>query len=224
MPGVHRRSFVSDAREGFRYISSKRGLLYLTVSAGLLNLLFAMTAPFLVIYAAKALDGGALVYGSLLAAYAIGLGPGALLVGRTRAVAFAGKVWCFTGFLEGIAILILALSDSVVIALAASLAIGMLSGYGNVTWLSTVQLIVPSEMQGRYFGVDQLGSFVVVPVGQVAGALVIQTLGIRADFLVAAIGASVISLTFLLSSEMRGLRYVGPDKVSSNQPQSSRIA
>jgi MFS transporter, DHA3 family, macrolide efflux protein len=218
-PSLHRRSFVSDVGEGIRYISSKRGLLYLTVSAGFLNLFFAMMTPFVVVYAAKALNGGAPVYGSLLAAYAIGLGPGALMVGRTRAVAFAGKVWGFTGFLEGIAILILALSGSFVIALAAFLGIGILSGYGNVTWLSAVQLIVPSETQGRYFGVDQLGSFVVVPVGQVIGALVIQTLGIRADFLASAIGASLISLGFLLSREMRGLGYVGPDmQVSSNQP------
>ena len=213
-PTSHRASFVSDVREGIGYIASEKGLLYLTVSAGFLNLFFAMMTPFLVVYAAKVLDGGAPVYGALLAAYAIGLGPGALMVGRTRAVAFAGKVWAVTGFLEGLLILVLALSGNLVVALGASLAIGILSGYGNVTWLSTVQLIVPSGMQGRYFGVDQLGSFVVVPVGQVLGALVIQTLGIRLDFLTTAVGVSVISLGFLLSNEMRGLGYVGPDRVA----------
>lgn len=209
-PATYRSSFVSDVREGIRFIASQKGLLYLTVSAGLLNLFFAMMTPFVVVYAAKVLNGGALVYGSLLAAYAIGLGPGALMVGRTRAVAFAGKVWGITAFLEGLAILVIALSGSFIIALVAFLGIGALSGYGNVTWLSTVQLVVPSEMQGRYFGVDQLGSFVVVPVGQVLGAVMIQTLGIRADFLTTAIGASVTSLGFLLSREMRGLRYVAP--------------
>jgi hypothetical protein len=47
---------------------------------------------------------------------------------------------------------------------------------------------VPTELQGRYFGVDQLGTFAVVPVGQVLGALTIQTLGVEVDFLVVAAG------------------------------------
>ena len=47
---------------------------------------------------------------------------------------------------------------------------GFILGYGNAAWLSFVQLAVPREMQGRYFGVDQLGSLGVIPVGQVAGA------------------------------------------------------
>lgn len=85
-----RKSFVSDAADGVRYIASSKGLLYLTVSAGFINLFFAMMAPFIVVYGSDVLKGGAVVYGSLLAAFAIGMGPGALLVGRTKAVAYAG--------------------------------------------------------------------------------------------------------------------------------------
>jgi hypothetical protein len=161
------------------------------------------------VYAARVLDGGAAIYGSLLAAFAIGLGPGALLVGRTNAVASAGKVWLGTGFFEGVAFLLLALTGIFPFALVLFFSIGVLSGYGNVTWLSTVQLIVPSEMQGRYFGVDQLGSFAVVPIGQVLGASVIQLLGIRSDFLIVAGGVCAVSLLFLISKEMRALRYSG---------------
>lgn len=207
---VHRSGFVSDVRQGIRYLFSERGLLHLTVSAGLLNLFFAMVTPFVAVYSARQLDGGAVVYGLLLGAYAIGLGPGALLVGRTRAVAHAGKIWGITGFLEGLAIVVLALTGNLVVALSALLVTGVLSGYGNVTWLSAVQLIVPTEMQGRYFGVDQLGSFVAVPVGQLLGAALVQTHGVRVDFLAAAIAVSIISLGFLLSKEMRGLGYDVP--------------
>jgi len=202
-----RKSFVSDAADGVRYIYSNKGLLYLTVSAGFLNLFFAMITPFIVLYAANALNGGAVVYGSLLAALAIGMGPGALLVGRTKAVAYAGYVWGATGILAGVAILLLAFTRSFIVALALFLVIGILSGYGNVTWLSVVQLIVPSEMQGRYFGVDQLGSFAVMPVGQVMGAFIIQSLSIQIDFLITAAGICVTSLAFFLSKEMRAVGY-----------------
>jgi len=199
--------FVSDAADGIRYISSNKGLLYLTVSAGFLNLFIAMLSPFIVVYAANALNGGAVVYGSLLAAMAIGMGPGALLVGRTKAVAHAGVIWGATGLLFGVAILSLTFTRSFIVALALFLAVGVISGYANVTWLSVVQLIVPSEMQGRYFGVDQLGSFAVIPVGQVIGAFIIQSLSIQTDFLIAAVGVCVTSFVFLLSKEMRSVGY-----------------
>jgi hypothetical protein len=67
-------------------------------------------------------------------------------------------------------------------------------------------------MQGRYFGVDQLGSFAVVPVGQVVGAFLITVNGVQFDYLVAAFGILVSSGIFLLSGEMRGLRYDGPGR------------
>lgn len=207
LPTAGRKSFLSDTAEGIRYLSSNKGLLYLTISAGFLNLFFAMVSPFIVVYADKVLDGGALVYGSLLAVFAIGVGVGAILVGRMNAVSRAGKIWGLTGFFEGTAVLFIALTKSFVLALVLFIVLGILSGYGNVTWLSAVQLIVPSEMQGRYFGVDQLGSFAVVPIGQVLGALIIQAMSIQIDFLIVAVGACVTSLAFLFLKELRALGF-----------------
>jgi DHA3 family macrolide efflux protein-like MFS transporter len=204
---VERKSFIEDARDGIGYLISQKGLLYLTLSAGLVNLFFGMVTPFVVVYAANALGGGASTYGLLLALFAIGLGPGALLVGKTGAVSVAGKVWVVSGFLSGIMVLLLALTSSLVLALALFFALGVLTGYATVTWLSAVQLLVPSEMQGRYFGVDQLGSFAAIPVGQVIGALVIQSSSVQYDFLVAAVGMCLASLGFLASNDLRALGY-----------------
>ena len=202
-----RKGFVSDATDGVKYITSNKGLLYLTVSAGFINLFFAMMIPFVVIYATNVLNGGVTAYGSLLAAFAVGMAPGALLVGRTKAVAYAGIVWGATGLLAGAAMLLSAFTRSFIVAFVLFLAVGVISGYANVTWLSAVQLIVPSEMQGRYFGVDQLGSFAVMPVGQVLGAFIIQSVSVQTDFLVAAVGTCVISLVFLFSKDMRAVGY-----------------
>jgi len=202
-----RKGFTSDAADGVKYIYSNKGLLYLTLSAGFINLFFAMLTPFVVVYAADALNGGATVYGSLLAAFALGMGPGALLVGRTKAIAYAGIIWGVTGLLAGAAILFMTFTRSFIIALALFLIVGIISGYANVTWLSAVQLIVPSEMQGRYFGVDQLGSFAVMPVGQVIGAFIIESLSIQTDLLIAAVGICVTSFVFLLSKEMRAVGF-----------------
>ena len=109
----------------------------------------------------------------------------------------------------------LALAPSEYVAFTAAFGLGFVLGYSNTTWLSVVQLIVPTEMQGRYFGVDQLGSFAVVPVGQVVGAFLITVNGVQFDYLVAAFGILVSSAIFLLSGEMRGLRYNGPARTDS---------
>ncbi len=203
-------SFLSDAVDGVRYLVRWRGLLYITVSAALMNLFFAMMTTFIVVYAARVLSGGAFVYGALLSLFGLGFAPGALLVGRTNAVRSAGLVWGVSGVAAGAFAFVLALAPSEYVAFTAAFGLGFVSGYSNTTWLSVVQLIVPTEMQGRYFGVDQLGSFAVVPVGQVVGAFLITVNGVQFDYLVAAFGILVSSAIFLLSGEMRGLRYNGP--------------
>lgn len=207
---ARKSSFLSDAAEGVRYLVRWRGLLYITVSAALMNLFFAMMTTFIVVYTARVLGGGAFVYGALLSLFGLGFAPGALLVGRTNAVRAAGLVWGVSGVAAGASALALALASNLYIAFTAAFVLGLISGYSNTTWLSVVQLIVPTEMQGRYFGVDQLGSFAVVPVGQVVGAFLITAKGVRFDYLVAAFGILISSALFLLSGEMRRLKYTGP--------------
>lgn len=204
-----RRSFMSDTAEGVRYLVRWRGLLYITLSAGLMNFFFTMMTTFIVVYTARVLNGGAFVYGTVLSLIALGFAPGAILVGRTNAVKAAGLVWGVSGVGAGASALALALAPNAYVAFVAAFMIGFILGYGNTTWLSVVQLVVPTEMQGRYFGVDQLGSFAVIPVGQVVGAFLINASGVQFDYLVAALGILVSSAIFLLSGEMRGLKYPG---------------
>ena len=209
-PAAPGGSFLADTREGIRYLLGWRGLLYLTLSGGLTNLFLTMVSTFVVVYAADVLHGGAEVYGLLLALFTLGFAPGALLVGRTHAVARAGWVWGLSMLGLGPAILLLALSPDLAVAAASILLAGFVLGYGNATWLSFVQLVVPAEMQGRYFGVDQLGSLGVIPIGQVVGAFIIQASGVRFEFSVAAAGLLVSGLFFILSKDMRSMRYFRP--------------
>jgi MFS family permease len=169
-----------------------------------------MVSTFVVVYAADVFQGGAEVYGLLVALFTLGFAPGAIIVGRTRAVARAGWVWCLCMLGLAPSVLLLALSPDLGVAAASILLTGFILGYGNATWLSFVQLAVPGEMQGRYFGVDQLGSLGVIPVGQVVGAFLIQASGVRFEYSVAAAGLLVSGLLFILSKDMRLLGYVRP--------------
>ena len=204
---VERKSFIEDARDGIGYLVSQKGLLYLTLSAGLVNLFFGTWSP----PSWSSTRQMRLVEGlrrtasfSRSSPSGWDRGPSGGEDGRRGR---RRKVWVVSGFLSGIMVLSLALTSSLVLALALFFALGVLTGYATVTWLSAVQLLVPSEMQGRYFGVDQLGSFAAIPVGQVIGALVIQSSSVQSDFLVAAGGMCLASLGFLASRDLRALGY-----------------
>ena len=200
-------SILEDIREGFRYIAGFRELLFLTVSSGFSNFFFSMVMQFLVFYAGIALHGGGDVYGYLLGLLALGWGPGAYLSARLKTVKYAGKLWIACGVADGLCILFLVAVPEMFAAFAIVFALGVLLGLANTTWLTIVQLIVPTEMQGRYFGLDQLGSFAVIPVGQVLGGILIAASGVNVDFIVGGVGVAVSSGLFVFSSKLRKLEW-----------------
>jgi tetrahydromethanopterin S-methyltransferase subunit F len=206
-----RPSMVEDIRDGFRYIGRNRALLELTLSAGIGNFFLSMVFQFFVVYAGVMLRGGVLVYGAISGLFALGWAPGAFISARFRTVRYAGKIWIFVGVILGACVVGLALLPYLVPALALAFAMGLLLGLTNTTWLTAVQLIVPSEMQGRYFGLDQLGSFAVIPVGQVLGGVIIAASGVGPDFVIAGIGAAAGAGLFVFSPYLRNLGWKSPD-------------
>ncbi len=69
-------------------------------------------------------------------------------------------------------------------------------------------------MQGRYFGVDAFGSVAILPVAQLAGALLVTDWGARTTYL--AVGAVwvVAGALFLLPRELRRLGYRAEEHVT----------
>jgi MFS family permease len=205
-----RPSMFEDIREGFRYIGRNRALLELTLSAGIGNFFLSMVFQFFVVYADVLLKGGVVAYGIISGLFALGWAPGAFISARFRTVRYAGRIWIFAGVIEGALVVGLALLPYLIPALALAFAMGVLLGLTNTTWLTSVQLIVPTEMQGRYFGLDQLGSFAVIPVGQVLGGVIIATSGVSIDFVIAGIGAAAGAGLFILSPNLRNLGWKSP--------------
>lgn len=207
---VKHPSMVEDIRDGFRYITRNRALLELTLSAGIANFFLSMFFQFFVVYASVELGGGVLEYGLLQGLFALGWAPGAYLSAKYRAVRYAGLLWIVAGVLVGLSILAMVILPYLAPALLFSFVAGVLLGLTNTTWLTAVQLIVPTEMQGRYFGLDQLGSFAVIPVGQVVGGVIIAASSVGTDFLVAGVGTAAASGLFVLSPYLRNLGWKQP--------------
>jgi MFS family permease len=160
-----------------------------------------------VIYTTELLHGGATTYGIFLAFFSLGAAPGSLMVARIGAVRRAGLAWTIAGVVGGILLLVLVLVPTELVAFSAIFLFGVASGFAVTTWLSIVQIIVPNEMQGRYFGIDQLGSFAVIPVGQIVGGLAIAALGLSWSYGIAGGAILLSSLAFWGFADLRRLGY-----------------
>ncbi|MGA9840331.1 MAG: MFS transporter [Thermoplasmata archaeon] len=204
--GAPRASYFADLREGFRWLWGAQGFFQLTISATFFNFCSSIVGTFLVVYATVVLHGSALVYASLLASQVGGTAIGSLLVGRLRAARYAGKAWVVSyGVLAGSVALALSLVPSVPVAIATLFVIGLLGGFAGTAWLTAAQLLVPTEIQGRYFGIDSLGSVVILPLSQIGGALLIGAYGTRSTYFFAAALWIVAGAVFLLPRALREL-------------------
>ena len=191
------KGYVSETVEGFRWLRNSPGLLALTLSALFMNFFQSMSGPFMVVYAAAALHGSALTFGLLGGLLALGDIVGSLLVGRSRGSERAGQAWLVGyGGVTGAAFVVLALFPATVPALILCFLAGVGSGYGGTAWLTASQVLVPLEMQGRYFGIDALGSTGILPIGILLGGVLIGAHGVELTFLVSGAGLALSALCF----------------------------
>jgi MFS transporter, DHA3 family, macrolide efflux protein len=221
-PAKPKAGFLDDAKEGFSYIGSHKGLLHITLMAGIGNVFFSIVGTFFVVYSSEVLKGNASVYGVLLALFSLGIGPGSLIVGRIGAIRWAGKAWIGCSVAEGVTMLVLVYEPVAAVAYLCAFVIGFLLGFVNTTWLTTVQLTVPSEMQGRYFGVDQLGSFATIPLGQILGGYVIATYSVQLAYTISGFGMLLTALVFVFSGSLRAWGYRQSDAVVEEVPGGAR--
>jgi MFS transporter, DHA3 family, macrolide efflux protein len=203
-----RGRFTGDLREGFAWLYRSTGLFQLTISATFFNFFATIFGTFIVFYATDLLHGSALVYAGLLAVSVAGNGIGALLVGRVGAVRYAGKAWVIPyGVLSAALLIVLARFPSIPLAIPLAFAIGLCSSFAGTAWLTAAQLLVPTEMQGRYFGIDGLGSWAIIPLGTILGGILIADIGVGETYLIAGIGWFLAGLVFLVPRSLWHLGY-----------------
>jgi len=203
--------YLSEIRAGFRWLWGSPGFLQLTVSAMFFNFCSGLVGTFLVIFATLVLHGSALLFALLLAVEVAGTGIGSLLVSPLRAERWAGRAWVVPyGILAGLATLAFVLLPSAPVTLVAMFLVGLFGGFAGTAWLTAAQLLVPTEMQGRYFGIDNLGSIAIIPIAQIGGAFLIEAYGVSSTYLVTAVVWVLVGLVFVLPRSLWKLGYAGP--------------
>jgi MFS family permease len=209
-----RPGYFEDVAEGFRWLWRSKGFFQLTLSATFFNFCSAIVGTFLVVFATVVLHGSALVFALLLAAEVAGSAIGSLAVGRTNAARWAGRAWVVPyGAVSALLTLALVLVPSVPVALAVLFGLGAFGGFAGTAWLTAAQLLVPTEMQGRYFGIDSLGSIAIMPAAQIGGALLIVTYGVRETYLAAGLLWLVAGLAFLVPRALWDLGWRPPPAI-----------
>ena len=186
---------ITELREGFAFIRSRRWLWVTFVAATFTYLLFLGPTEVLLPYLIKnELGGDAHDFGLVLAAGGVSALATAFVIGQTglprRAVTFTYLAWAAAT----LAVAGYGLAHTRWQAMSVAALISGFETLGAVAWMTTKQRLIPRELLGRVSSFDWFISIALVPVSFLVTAPVAAAIGVRETL----IGAGVIggAITF----------------------------
>ena len=108
--------------------------------------------------------------------------------------------------LIGLPMLVLGIHPAVALLVPAFFVAGLGFELFGLAWNLAMQEHVPDDMLSRAYSYDALGSFVAMPVGQLAAGPVAAVIGLRETILAAGVGYVVVCLATLGSRSVRDLQ------------------
>ena len=157
----------ADLREGWAYFVGTTWLWVIVAAFGLLNALSAGAFGTLGPVLAKDTSIGESGWGLILSARAVGLLLMSLVLLRVplRRPLFWGMIGIS---LNGLPMLALGVDPVLAVAILGALLAGIGTEVFGIGWSLAMQEHVPDEMLSRAYSYDALGSFVAIPIGQLA--------------------------------------------------------
>ena len=205
-PSAPEPSLGRELREAIGYLREHPPLVQLTLVAVVSGFFVEMFSPFLVVYTVRVLGQPGDMFGYLLAGFSAGFFLGSLVVGRIGILPQYGRFYAVALILSGILLALLVAVPNFGIALGALTGIGILLGLVVTGFTILVQRVVPTDLLGRYLGLDETLTWAVAPLGILAGGVLAQTAGVRVGFGIAVLG---LIGTGALALGMRGMRSIG---------------
>lgn len=204
-PKADRTSMVADLRQGWRYFTGTTWLWVVVLAFGALNALHSGAIQTLGPVLAKAGDLGASGWGLALSAEAVGLLCLTVVMLRVRLE--RPLLWGMVGCtFYGVPMLALGLAPDLAPVMATFFLAGAGAELFGLAWNLAVQEHVPRDMLSRVYSYDALGSFVAIPIGQLAAGPLALVVGTRRTVLVAGVVYVVLCLSVLGSRSVRDLR------------------
>jgi len=199
-------SLRRELGEAVQYLREHPPLVELTAVAVASGFFVEMFSPFLVVYTVRVLGEAGGTFGYLLAGFSAGFFLGSLAVGRIGILPQYGQFFGVALMMSGGLLALLVLVPNFGIALGALTGVGMLLGLIVTGFTILVQRVVPSDLLGRYLGLDETLTWTVAPLGILAGGILAQASGVLVSFGVAVLGLIATGVVALL---MTGLRSIG---------------
>jgi MFS family permease len=154
-------------------------------------------------------------WGYVLSAYAVGLVVGGVVMMRVRIrrPLRAGMAGCT---LFAAPLLVLGLDPALLPLLACAFAAGIGMEFFGVGWSLAMQENIAEDKLSRAYSYDALGSFVAIPLGQLAIGPIGAAWGLQPVITVAAVAYAAVCLATLLSRPVRTLeRHEAPVAVTT---------
>jgi MFS family permease len=204
-----RTNAVRQIREGLAWTARHAAVRTLVLTILIFNVTFGAAWSVLVLYARDRLGLGAIGFGLLSTASAIGGLLGTALYGWITARVSLGNVMRAGLIIETFTHLALAVTTSPVVALPIFFVFGAHAFIWGTTSITVRQRAVPSALQGRVNSVNTIGVYGGLVVGSALGGTLATHFGVTAPFWFAFIGSGVFVLVLWPQLSL------GPNRTSS---------
>jgi predicted MFS family arabinose efflux permease len=199
LPDVHAVAPAStrlrdDIREGVRYLWHDAVLRRLALMIAGLNILWFAAEAVLVLYAFERLHGGKATFTALFLAGAAGtVGMQRFIAPLQRRLGVPGAMTVML-WTWAVATLGLALAGSGALAIASFVVIGTGDALWRVLATSLRQTVTPNHLLGRVNSVHRMFGMGAIPIGAALGGFESNAFGVRAPFVIAAVGFGLAAL------------------------------
>ena len=201
------KGVLSDMREGFRWIGSKKPLVMIMMISLVINMVTNPAFSLLPLLITEYFHGGAIELAWIQSANGVGMILGGLALGVWGGFKSKSKTAFSALTMGGIGILCFSQTPSNMLWLGVlfTFIFGFMNSIGNSSFMSVLQIMVPHEMQGRVFTLVMATSIAVAPLGLSVAGPVAEAIGVRSWFLISGFVIVMGALFGLLSPSIREL-------------------
>ena len=200
-------TILSDMRDGFRYLVSWKGLMWLTALALIVKIALSPAFSLIPLLVNQHFQGDVTDYSMVEVAAGVGVILGGLLLGAWGG--FKKRIYTmFVGFM-GVGIGMLAMGflpgDQFLLALAAVFLVGFMIPMVDGPMMAILQAKIDNEYQGRVFTIFGTLIWLSTPIGLAVAGPLSDRFGMQIWFVISGVLCFLILVFSIFSKTIRGL-------------------
>lgn len=212
---------IGDMVQGFRYIASWKGLLFMIILCSMMNFFVAPVNALRPLFVTNYLGGDVLKLGWLGTAFGVGVIAGGLILGAWGG--FKRRIFtCLIGLMIwGICITAFGFTTESLFFMG--LALMLIAGFGltmnNASVGAILQATVPRDMQGRVFTLVVSVAGAMMPLGLVIAGPLADAIGVRTIWYISGISILALAIAGFFSRDLMNIEnQKGEEKPAEETP------